>query len=198
MLLPNKHIVWRSIFTCPMFVAACLTLSLNSCATAFNKPYSLADKSALYISSDGKNEYYFSLTLIRMMERNGVKVVNNIKQANILMTIRGPKCSRQVLFTDRVGQRTDYRLICAIDYTIRRVIKNDSTSDHLINGENNNTDSRSYVFTPESKEGKVRAFTLLTRTPNLTAYFKREEEAYKSMNQRLAHQLVTALSAIQL
>ncbi len=182
-----------------------LLLMLGGCASTFNKSYTLKNKSPVYLSISSKDEYYFSLTVARMLEHSGVRVVKDATQSAVTINIRGPECKSYVLFTDTSGQRTDYRLDCIINYTIkvnqqgeeegeeeREGEKKDSANVEEASVEAVSVEAKNYV------RDYIRAFALLSRTSNINAYFKREEEAYKTINEKLARQLVAALATTNL
>ena len=194
-----------SIATGFLFIPVLLMLS--ACASTFNKSYTLKNKSPVYLSISSKDEYYFSLTVARMLEHSGVRVVKDATQSAVTINIRGPECKSYVLFTDTSGQRTDYRLDCIINYTIKanQQGEGEEEGEEEAEGEKKDSDNAEEASVEAvSVEAKnyakdyIRAFALLSRTSNINAYFKREEEAYKTINEKLARQLVAALATTNL
>ena len=184
-----------SIATGFLFIPVLLMLS--GCASTFNKSYTLKNKSPVYLSISSKDEYYFSLTVARMLEHSGVRVVKDVAQSAITINIRGPECKSYVLFTDTSGQRTDYRLDCIINYTIK-VNQQGEGEREREKKYSANTEAPSVESVSVGARDYIRAFALLSRTSNINAYFKREEEAYKTINEKLARQLVAALATTNL
>ena len=191
-----------------LFIQA-LLLMLSACASTFNTSYTLKNKSPVYLSSNSKDEYYFSLTVARMLEHSGVRVVKDATQSAITINIRGPECKSHVLFTDASGQRTDYRLSCVINYTIKRNQQGEAEEEaEEEGGSEGNEEYSANAEAPSAEavsvEAKnyvrdyIRAFALLSRTSNINAYFRIEEEAYKTINEKLARQLVAALATSDL
>ena len=181
-----------------LFIPA-LLLMLSACASTFNTSYTLKNKSPVYLSINSKDEYYFSLTVARMLEHSGVRVVKDATQSAITINIRGPKCKSHVLFTDASGQRTDYRLSCVINYTIKRNQQGEGkgNEEYSANAEAPSAEAVS-VEAKNYVRDYIRAFALLSRTSNINAYFRIEEEAYKTINEKLARQLVAALATSDL
>ena len=174
---------------------------LSACASTFNTSYTLKNKSPVYLSISSKNEYYFSLTVARMLEHSGVRVVKDATQSAVVINIRGPECKSYVLFTDTSGQRTDYRLDCIINYTIKANQQGEAEEEgekkYSTNAEAPSAEAVSMEAKNYAKD-YIRAFALLSHTSNINAYFKREEEAYKIINEKLARQLVAALATTNL
>ena len=203
-----KNVYSPSSIVCSIatgFLFIPVLLMLSACASTFNKSYTLKNKSPVYLSISSKDEYYFSLTVARMLEHSGVRVVKNVAQSAITINIRGPECKSYVLFTDTSGQRTDYRLDCIINYTIKRNQQGEAEEEGGSEGnEEYSTDTEAPPAEAVSVEAKnyvrdyIRAFALLSRTSNINAYFKREEEAYKTINEKLARQLIAALATTNL
>ncbi len=186
-----------------LFIPA-LLLMLSACASTFNKSYTLKNKSPVYLSINSRDEYYFSLTVARMLEHSGVRVVKDATQSAIVINIRGPECKSYVLFTDTSGQRTDYRLDCIINYTIKRNQQGEAEEEAEEEGGSEGNEEYSANAEAPSVEANnyvrdyIRAFALLSRTSNINAYFRIEEEAYKTINEKLARQLVAALATSDL
>ena len=145
---------------------------IGGCASSSQRPYSLTTKAPIYVASSDKGSYHFSLLVLRQLSRNQVELAKSSEEANTIVYLSAPKCRRYVIFTNAVGDRTGYMIECSLDYKLGSQDGEDLSSSLL-------------------------ASSILTQTPNINAYFNREDIIYDSLHQNLARQLILALATIE-
>ncbi len=167
-------------FRSDLLLVFLIILFLNGCAGAYKKPYSLKDKEPIYLQTSGKDAYHFSLMVTRQLYRHQTRTTDSLADAVTLVKFDNPKCNRFVIFTDSQGQRRDYFIKCQLDYEARPVLDPGKNKDN-----------------PAPKvSSSLLATSILTRTDNLSGYFRKETEIEEELHQDLARQLVLALSTI--
>lgn len=158
-VLKCRHCKWLG------FVVICL-LSL-SCAT--QRENSLAPLGPIHIKSEGRDGYYFALSVTRLLEIRGGKVTD--KPTHSRISLRGPNCQRTPLLLAPKGSAiTDYRIRCLVHYDIQ------------IDG--------------QAFSGSLSASDNLIATEQLSAFYRQEEEIINGITNRLARQFIRTLEQL--
>ena len=148
-------------------------LTLAACALKPHRAERAIDKSPLYISSQGRDGYYFSLQLARAWESRGGKVTRDATHAQTRVAIKGPTCTRQTLLVNQRGDKTDFHIICRLEYGIAQAQQTDQHQGRL---------SESFILAAET---------------NLSAFYRKESELQTETLTRLARKLALAVEAVQ-
>lgn len=149
-------------------LSAVVFLSLVSCA--FTPERKIIERSPVYLSSEGKDGYVFSVLLSRHIERKQGELTRDPSTAHSHIHLQGPRCHRSTLLLDQQGTRTDFRISCTVNY---KIIRDDQV-----------------------KEGISSARNYFINTPHLSAYYRREEELINKLKERLAQQLIRVLVSL--
>ena len=164
---------WR-IKTQGASCAICLGfLILSACALKLHRGERAADKSPLYISSQGRDGYFFSLQLARAWEGRGGKVTRAAANAQTRVAIEGPNCARQSLLVNQRGDKTDLYIVCRLAYGITLDPDADQHQGHL---------SERFILSSEE---------------NLSAFYRKESEIQTEVLTRLARKLALAVETVR-
>ena len=144
-------------------LSCCLCLA---CAT--QRENALSPLGPIHIKSEGRDGYYFTLSLTRLLERRGAKVTNKADEAHSHISLQGPNCQRTpLLLAPKGSDVSDYRIRCLVHYDIQ--------------------------IAEQEFSGSLSASDNLIATEPLSAFYRQEEELMDGITHRLARQLIRAL-----
>jgi len=149
-----------------LVVICCLSLA---CAT--QRESSFAPLGPIHIKSEGRDGYYFTLSVTRLLERRGAKVTNKVSEAHSHISLQGPNCQRiPLLLAPKGSTVSDYRIRCLVHYDIQ--------------------------IAEQEFSGSLSASDNLIATEPLSAFYRQEEELMNGIANRLARQLIRTLEQL--
>ena len=148
-------------------------LSLSACALSLQRGAEASEKSPLHISGKGKEGYFFSLRVARAWEEHNGKITPDPATATTQLRFTGPTCNKHTLLIDSRGDKTDFLVICRLEYTVQPAAEN------------------------KKRDGILSERFILALDDNLNAYYRKEDTLRSQTLDRLAQKLVLTVKTVR-